>query len=85
MGYGGRPVKAMLPFDAVKAGTVGLEVFVVRQGNRFQWQLRKFGAVIIETAPEVFVEPDAARAAGEAALDTLVATPSGRPSTSARG
>ena len=85
MGYGGRPTKAMLPLDAMKVGTVGLEVFVVRQGNRFQWQLRKFGAVVIETASEIFVEQDAARAAGEAALEALVAPAPARPAKSACG
>ena len=48
-----------------------VEVFVVRDGIHYGWEIRKFGAVLIEKAVETFDTSIKARVAGTGALRAL--------------
>ena len=52
-----------------------LEVFVVRNGTRYAWEIRKFGAVLIEMGSETYVSALEAKDAGCAALEAHQAEP----------
>ncbi|RYC28875.1 hypothetical protein D3273_26950 [Lichenibacterium minor] len=56
--------------------TFGLpELFVVKAGDqRFTWELRRFGGVVLQRGAEPFPNQALARAAGEAALAALRAS-----------
>lgn len=62
--------------QALKAANPNpLEVFVVRDGIRYGWEIRQFGGVEIEKAVTGFDTPKIARAAGVAALRSLPSRP----------
>lgn len=49
-----------------------VEVFVTRISNQsFSWQLRRFGAIVIQEGQKTYVSAHLAREAGEAALGAL--------------
>ena len=48
-----------------------IEVFVVRDGIHYGWEIRQYGGVTIVKAAEAFETQRAARAAGDVALGAL--------------
>ena len=56
--------------------TFGLpELFTVKDGNRgFTWELRRFGGLVLQRGSETFPNAATARADGEDALATLLAS-----------
>lgn len=51
------------------------ELFIVRKGNRgFTWELRRFGGMELQRGSETFSDAASARADGEEALVTLLAS-----------
>lgn len=48
-----------------------LEIFVMRVSNRaFKWQVRRFGAIVVQEGQQTYSTAELARQAGEAALAT---------------
>ena len=61
---------AAMPKDPAGA----LDLFIVRgaeQGNDFGWEIRRFGAIVVERSGCGYPVPGAARAAGEEALRNI--------------
>ena len=57
--------RAALPVDRS-------EVFVVRDGQRFRWEIRRYGGVVVKRGMELFSSAGEARCAGEAALSAML-------------
>lgn len=57
--------RAALPVDRP-------EVFVLRDSQRFRWEIRRFGGVVVVSGTELFRSVAEARLAGDATLSAMV-------------
>lgn len=58
-------VRAALPTDR-------LEAFAVRDSQRFRWEIRRYGGIVVVSGAELFRSAAEAQFAGEAALSVMM-------------